>query len=402
MVDAGMRALSDGLLKQQEILSRLADSQERLESCIAEVAQDRRADALLREATGPSQSQPEHSSPLLQEIKSRELRSCASQGSAARESPSRSSRERSTEARHDVSGSQSRDLAFGVHRWGCRVVSRCLVFSASDVPELGLGMVISRLKKSTVTPQEVFVKCLEEYRQEDSEEWARQFLVRYRQRVAPTFLGEVYSHGHNAKHWAKQFVKERELGDFSEASDLIPAMAAIDPLILQDRAANVINSVALERLATKGYAIFQARRAVRSEKDWRRPKDAEKDWRSKVDFVIWRRLDPSRLHDDEQVFVNRHVEDEIRAEMDRDAQLLKARQKLEESVDAPRTACDTRLDFVLCLPFVFSALRRSPYKRLCRGLWPLRAELVLLDRCIEAAIVNVVRSKVLFFKKYHQ
>ena len=49
-----------------------------------------------------------------------------------------------------------------------------------------------------------------------------------------------------------------------------------------------------------------------------------------MDFVIWKRLDPSRLHDDEQVFVNRHVEDEIRAEMDRDAQLLKARQKLEE------------------------------------------------------------------------
>ena len=71
VVDAGMRALSDGFLKQQEILSRLADSQERLESRIAEVAQDRRADALLQEARGPSQSQPEHSSPLLEEIKSR-------------------------------------------------------------------------------------------------------------------------------------------------------------------------------------------------------------------------------------------------------------------------------------------------------------------------------------------
>ena len=125
-------------------------------------------------------------------------------------------------------------------------------------------------------------------------------------------------------------LKEGELGDFSEARDLIPAMAAIEPLILQDRAANVINSVALERLAKKGYAIFQACRAIRTEKGWRRPEDAKKDWRSKVDFVIWKRLDPSRLHDDEQVFVNRHVEDEVRAEMDRDAQLLRARQKLEE------------------------------------------------------------------------
>jgi len=69
VVDAGMRALSDGFLKQQEILERLASAQERLESRLAEVAQDRRADALLREAQGPPQSDPPPS--LLQEIKDR-------------------------------------------------------------------------------------------------------------------------------------------------------------------------------------------------------------------------------------------------------------------------------------------------------------------------------------------
>ena len=74
-----------------------------------------------------------------------------------------------------------------------------------------LAAVINRLKRSTETPQEVFVKCLEEYQEEDLEEWSRQFPVGYRQRVAPTFLGEVYNHGHNAKHWAKQFSKEAEL-----------------------------------------------------------------------------------------------------------------------------------------------------------------------------------------------
>ncbi len=69
---------------------------------------------------------------------------------------------------------------------------------------------------------------------------------------------------------------------------------------------------------------------MKSEKDWRKPKDAKKDWRSKVDFVLWRRLDPSKLQDDEMTFVNRQVEDEVRTEMDREAALLKARQKLEE------------------------------------------------------------------------
>jgi hypothetical protein len=133
-----------------------------------------------------------------------------------------------------------------------------------------------------------------------------------------------------AKAWAKRFVNDRQLGEFGEARDLIPAMAAIDSLILQDRAVNIINSVALERLAKKSYAIYQSCQHVKSEKDWRKPKDAKKDWRSKVDFVLWRRLDPSKLQDDEMTFVNRQVEDEVRTEMDREASLLKARQKLEE------------------------------------------------------------------------
>ena len=285
VVDAGMRALSDGFLKQQEILSRLADSQERLASLIAEVAQDRRADALLREATGLSQSQPEHSSPLLRETKSclesfgAVLRKDQRPGSplpdqAASEAPKPDTM--SPGHSHETLPSGSVGGVAG----SSPVVSPSQPHTS---PNSDWAAVISRLKKSTETPQEVFVKCLEKYRQEDLVEWARQFTVGYRQRVAPPFLGEVYNHGHNAKHWAKQFVKERELGDFLEARDLIPAMAAIGSLILQDRAANVINSAALERLAKKGYAIFQACRAVRSEKDWRRPKDAKKDWRSKVD-----------------------------------------------------------------------------------------------------------------------
>ena len=68
VVDAGMRALSEGFLKQQEILERLAAAQERLESRLAEVAQDRRADALFREAQDPPSDPPPS---ILQEIKDR-------------------------------------------------------------------------------------------------------------------------------------------------------------------------------------------------------------------------------------------------------------------------------------------------------------------------------------------
>ena len=54
-----------------------------------------------------------------------------------------------------------------------------------------------------------------------------------------------------------------------------------------------------------------------------------KNFKSKVDKYLWKRYDPS-YEDQEHAFVNRKVEDEVRAEMDRDAQLLKAKVKLAE------------------------------------------------------------------------
>ena len=168
----------------------------------------------------------------------------------------------------------------------------------------------------------------------DKEEWGRVFPRGYRERVAPQFLGEVYASGKKAKEWAKVFINSREMGDFTEARELIPCMAAIDSMLLQDRAPDAINSISLEKLAKKGYAVQQGCRNVKKESDWRRPKTDNKNWKSKVDFILWQRLDPSRLGDDEQTFLNRDVEEEVRVEMDRDAQLLKARSKLEERATA--------------------------------------------------------------------
>ncbi len=49
-----------------------------------------------------------------------------------------------------------------------------------------------------------------------------------------------------------------------------------------------------------------------------------------MDFESWRLIDPSREGKDEVVFQNRKAEEEIRAEMDREATMLKAKQKLSE------------------------------------------------------------------------
>ncbi len=268
VVDSGMKAISEGFLRQQEILNRLADSQIQLASKISDLVEDRRADVLRREAEGPP------SGSVLDEIKTRlanfEEVLRLDRSPATGPMPPSGSALAAASSGHDAAqqhtSQQHTSMFPGQEVVDTSPQSPCLP-SASPARDANatsggqtsdLARVISKLKKSVEPPQEIFVKCLESYVAEDPDDWARYFPVGYRQRVAPTFLAEVYSQGSTGKAWAKRFVNERELGDFGEARDLIPAMAAIDSLILQDRAVNIINSVALERLAKKSYAIYQS------------------------------------------------------------------------------------------------------------------------------------------------
>ena len=143
-------------------------------------------------------------------------------------------------------------------------------------------------------------------------------------------LGEIYSGGKTGKAFAKDFVRERQLSECGEARELISIMAAIDSMILEDCSPGVVNSVALERLAKRGFGIHSAYRSVERRDDWRKAANAGKQWRSKVDEELWRRLDPAKANIDELSFVNRKVEEEIRAEVERDASILKSFAKLRE------------------------------------------------------------------------
>ena len=64
--------------------------------------------------------------------------------------------------------------------------------------------------------------------------------------------------------------------------------------------------------------------------DWKKPANAGKQWRSKIDYEIWKRIDPM-VEDKDFHYLNRPVEEEIRTEMERETQHLKARRKLAEN-----------------------------------------------------------------------
>ena len=99
---------------------------------------------------------------------------------------------------------------------------------------------------------------------------------------------------------------------------------------MQDQALGIINSVALEKLCKRAYAIVAACQTVEKRDDWKKAANAGKGWRSKINEELWRRIDPSRAGADELAFTNRKVEEEIRVEVDRDAAMLKAFSKLEQ------------------------------------------------------------------------
>ena len=193
-----------------------------------------------------------------------------------------------------------------------------------------VDQVIDKLRRTAARPNEKYIACLQGYAEVDATEWGAAFPIGYRERVAPSWLGEIYSGGKTGKAFAKDFVRDRQLSDSSEARELISVMAAIDAMVLEDCTPGVINSVALERLAKRGFGIHSAFRLVERKEDWRKPPNAGKQWRSKVDDEMWRRIDPARANVDELSFVNRRVEEEIRGEVERDAAILKSFAKLRE------------------------------------------------------------------------
>ena len=69
---------------------------------------------------------------------------------------------------------------------------------------------------------------------------------------------------------------------------------------------------------------------VRNRGDWLKPRNnPPKGWRSKVDWELVARIDPNSQRS--ELLQIRLVEDEMRGEIDRDAMLLKSRNKLAQN-----------------------------------------------------------------------
>ena len=125
--------------------------------------------------------------------------------------------------------------------------------------------------------------------------------------------------------WAERWLREHGLQDNTHARELKAWMKTLDSLLFgENPLPNFINQVSVERLAKKALAILHAFKGCQSPSDWRRPsgKDSAK-WTSKVDWEAAKRIDPE-LASADSGFRMRHLEDEIRKELSREAMVKMA------------------------------------------------------------------------------
>jgi hypothetical protein len=311
-ISKALSTMAGAFEKQTKMLGLIMEGQDAMKDRITETAESKRTAELLREVDGPSGGRD-----LLKDMMTR-IDRFESVLKADRAGP-----DGAAGAGPDVASGAAGGLNRSTGRGGGPEVTEKA--KRSDVES-----VIAKLKRTAERPHETYLQHLAEYEEVDHEEWATYFPVGYRERVAPSWLGEVYAGGVTGKQFAKDFLRDRSLGDCNEARELIPVMAAIDSLLLYDRHPKVINSISLEKLAKKGYGIYVGYMAIEKREDWKRGDKSAKTWTSKVNEEMWRRIDPAKGGVDELSFTNRKLEDEIRGEVDRDANLLKAFAKLQE------------------------------------------------------------------------
>ena len=129
------------------------------------------------------------------------------------------------------------------------------------------------------------------------------------------------------EEWAREYLGRKGAIKSKAARELITVGIAIDAMLFKDRVHGLLNKISFEKLCKRAMGIAEAWREVEVEADWSKAATAGKGWLSKVKYEQVKRIDP-HFEDGSDLFHLRELEEEVRKEMERDASLLKAQNKL--------------------------------------------------------------------------
>lgn len=212
------------------------------------------------------------------------------------------------------------------------VLPDALLRAAPEMPEAPskVDAAIRKLEALAKNTQALFVDELRNYREIALEDWP--LPPGYQHRLAPAFLAEVYRQGRSAEAVGKEFVRTHCLDDCMVAQEIPSILASFDKMLTVDGEPGFINRVSTEYAARRAFGLQQAFRNCRKKDDWHKPKNAPQAWRSKVDWEELDRLDPRAA--EALPAGMRDIQNEIRGELERDALMIKAKQRLREAAGA--------------------------------------------------------------------
>ena len=81
--------------------------------------------------------------------------------------------------------------------------------------------------------------------------------VGYRERIAPSYLAQVYRGGTTAVEYARRWLRDRSLMKCSPAQEMLSIMEAVDDAVLGQEA-DVINTISFEKLGRRAYGLERA------------------------------------------------------------------------------------------------------------------------------------------------
>ena len=184
-----------------------------------------------------------------------------------------------------------------------------------------------RLKRLALNPAEEFGKAyatLESWPDGTAE---AHFPPGFHARVAPDLLVFLYSTARRAKDVLFDWLKDRSLLGNNNARGLLAMGTLLDIMLLDEPIPNFINSILVERVAKKTYALMVAYQEVLVEEDWKRPAGC-KHWASNICWEKAMRIDPD-LQPDGQVLRIPLVQREISSQLRREAAEKKLRDQVE-------------------------------------------------------------------------
>lgn len=158
----------------------------------------------------------------------------------------------------------------------------------------------------------------------------------YKVWIAAAYLAHVFSKYGRGEEYGRKFIENHGLLRCAIAEQIVSLLRQFDRFLLVDKITGWINWPTVEYMCRKCYGIELAFGRCKTPSDWLKPTNAGKGWVSKVDWRAPDKVDPdgdgSRPNSDVRLEA---LDEELKAGMEHDALLAKARAKLNDLSEQP-------------------------------------------------------------------